>query len=302
MKRQDLARGFLKVLLVVASPVLLAQQDFSKVEIVTTDLGNGIFMLAGAGGNIGVSTGDDGVFMIDDQFAPLTKKIRAALAEISEAPVKYLLNTHWHGDHTGGNENFGADGAVIVSHENVRKRLSTKQFMKAFGREVPAAPEAALPVITFDGDVTFYFNGETINVMHLPAAHTDGDSAVHFENANIVHMGDIFFNGFFPFIDQSGGGTLDGVIAAAETIAAIANDETKIIPGHGPMASKADLLTYKSMLEDVRARMAPLIGEGLSRDEVLAKNPLGDLTETWGNGFMKTEVFTGIVYDVMTET
>ncbi len=275
-----------------------AQRDFSNVEIKATDLGNGIHVLQGAGGNIGVSTGEDGVFMIDDQFAPLSKKIMAALGKLSDKPVSYVLNTHWHGDHTGGNENFGDVGAVIVAHENVRKRLSTKQFMKAFGREVPAAPNAALPVVTFSKDVTFYFNDQTIQVMHQPAAHTDGDAIVMFKEANVLHMGDTFFNGFFPFIDQSSGGSVRGIIAATQVAIDAANDTTKIIPGHGPMGTKKDLIAYQQMLKDVRKAIGEQVERGRTRAQVLEANPLAEIGKQWGNGFMKTPVFTGIVYDI----
>jgi len=281
------------------SQPLLAQQDFSKVEIKTTEVASNLYMLNGRGGNIGVSVGDDGVFIIDDQFAPLSEKIMAAISELSDKPVSYVINTHWHGDHTGGNENFGKSGAVIVAHENVRQRMSTKQFMKAFGREVPAAPDAALPVVTFSQNATFYFNDTQIQVMHLPSAHTDGDSMVLFTEANVLHMGDTFFNGFFPFIDQSSGGTLDGLIVAANKTLGMIDDTTKIIPGHGPLSDKAALTTYLAMLEEVKATMTPLITAGTSRADVLAANPLGELGKTWGNGFMKTDVFTGIVFDVM---
>jgi len=279
-----------------------AQRDFSKVEIKTTELSGGVFMLSGAGGNIGASVGDDGVFIIDDQFAPLSEKIMAALGELSDQPVSYVINTHWHGDHTGGNENFGASGAVVVAHENVRKRMSTKQFMKAFGREVPAAPDAALPVVTFSENANFYFNETDIQVIHIPTAHTDGDSVVFFTEANVLHMGDTFFNGFFPFIDQSSGGSLDGVIAAAEKALSMVDGDTMIIPGHGPLSKKADLENYLAMLNDVKDAMAPLVSAGKSRKEVVAANPLEEIGKTWGNGFMKTDVFTGIVFDVMAGT
>jgi len=279
-----------------------AQRDFSKVEIKTTELTGGVYMLSGAGGNIGASVGDDGVFIIDDQFAPLSEKIMAALGELSDQPVSYVINTHWHGDHTGGNENFGASGAVIVAHENVRKRMSTKQFMKAFGREVPAAPDTALPVVTFSENANFYFNETNIQVIHIPTAHTDGDSVVFFTEANVLHMGDTFFNGFFPFIDQSSGGSLDGVIAAAEKALSMVDGDTMIIPGHGPLSKKADLENYLAMLNDVKAAMTPLVSAGKSRKEVVADNPLEEIGKTWGNGFMKTDVFTGIVFDVMAGT
>lgn len=277
----------------------IAQQDLSKVEIKTTAITDGVYMLAGAGGNIGVSVGDDGVFVIDDQFAPLSEKIMTAIGELSDKPVSYVINTHWHGDHTGGNENFGKSGAVIVAHENVRKRMSTKQFMKAFGREVPASPDTALPVVTFSENTTFYFNNIQIQVMHIPTAHTDGDSIVFFTEANVLHMGDTFFNGFFPFIDQSSGGSLDGVIGATQKALELVDGDTTIIPGHGPLSNKADLETYLKMLTDVKAAMTPMVSSGKSRADVVAANPLGELGETWGNGFMKTDVFTGIVFDVM---
>jgi len=285
---------------VVAMPVI-AQQDFTKVEIKTTQVADNVYMLQGAGGNIGVSVGDDGVFIIDDQFAPLSEKILAAIAELSDQPVSYVVNTHWHGDHTGGNENMGAAGAVVVAHENVRERMSTKQFMKAFGREVPAAPDTALPVVTFSENTTFYFNDTQIQVMHVPTAHTDGDSFVLFTEANVLHMGDTFFNGFFPFIDQSSGGTLDGLIAATEKALNLVNEESVIIPGHGPLSKMADLEKYLAMLNEVKQIMLPLVKSGQTRDEVIAAKPLRSMGVMWGNGFMKTDVFTGIVFDVLSD-
>ena len=209
-----------------------------------------------------------------------------------------MLNTHWHGDHTGGNENFGKAGAVIVAHENVRNRMSTVQFMKTFNREVPAAPEAALPVVTFSDNVNFYFNDNDISVMHMPASDTDGDSIVLFIEANVLHMGDTFFNGFFPFIDHSSGGTLEGLISTTEIVLSIVDNDTQIIPGHGPLATKADLKKYQSMLLTVQDKMQPALASGKSRDEVLAENPLESVGKIWGNGFMKTDVFTGILYDI----
>jgi len=295
-----LCAGLLFCTGLLSSPVV-AQQDLTKVEIKTTQVADGVYMLNGAGGNIGVSVGADGVFVVDDQFAPLSEKILTAIGALSKEPVSYVVNTHWHGDHTGGNENMGAAGAVIVAHENVRQRMSTKQFMKAFGREVPAAPDAALPVVTFSENTTFYFNDTQIQIMHVPSAHTDGDSFVFFTEANVLHMGDTFFNGFFPFIDQSSGGTLDGVIAAAEKALGLVDDDTVIMPGHGPLSNKADLETYLAMLNDVKGIMQPLVESGQSREEVVEAKPLRSLGVKWGNGFMKTDVFTGIVFDVLSE-
>ncbi len=298
MKNTGMHRLFAVALTLGLNQLAFAQQDFSNVEIQTTDLGGNVYMLQGRGGNIGVSVGDDGVFVIDDQFAPLSEKIMSAIAELSDKPVSYVLNTHWHGDHTGGNENFGSSGAVIVAHENVRERMSTKQFMVAFGREVPAAPDAALPVVTFTDSVSFHFNDNEIMVQHMPASHTDGDSIVFFSDSNVLHMGDTFFNGFFPFIDQSSGGTLEGLISTIETAVGMANEDTDIIPGHGPLANVGGLKDYLAMLIEVRDQMQPLLESGKSRQEVLEANPLAEIGEAWGNGFIKTDVFTGILYDI----
>lgn len=285
-----------------ASHYAAAQQNFDNVEIKTIPLSDNVYMLAGAGGNIGVSVGDDGVFIVDDQFAPLSEKIMAALADLSDKPVSYVLNTHWHGDHTGGNENFGESGAVIVAHENVRKRMSTKQFMKAFGREVPASPDSALPVVTFDSNANFYFNDTNIQVIHQPAAHTDGDSIVLFTEANVLHMGDTFFNGFFPFIDHSSGGSIQGITDTANAALEMSDNETVIIPGHGPVSNKEQLTAYRDMLLSVIEIMSPLVASGATREEVVNGKPLAEIGKTWGNGFMKTDVFTGIVFDTLSDT
>lgn len=291
-----------RCLALVAAVLLLAlpaaaQQDFSKVEVQAQDLGHGIHMLIGAGGNIGVSAGEDGVFLVDDQYAPLTDKILAAVGKISDQPVRFVLNTHWHGDHTGGNENMGKKGALIVAHDNVRRRMSTEQFLELFNQKVEPSPEVALPVVTFAEGVSFHVNGEEIHAFHMPNGHTDGDSVVHFKGADIVHMGDLFFNGMYPFIDTSSGGSIDGMIAAADQVLGMVTDSTKIIPGHGPLGSKADLQAYRDMLQGVRDAVAALVKEGKSLDEVKAAAPTQAFDEKWGGGFMKAEVFVPIVYE-----
>ncbi len=241
-------------------PLAPAAQDFDSVRIQTVDVAAGLHMLVGQGGNIGVSTGEDGIFLIDDQFAPLTAKIRTAIAEIQEGPIRFLLNTHWHADHTGGNENLGRAGAVIVAHAAVRTRMSTEQFMSAANRRIPPAPPAALPVVTFAETISFHLNGDEIRVLHVPSAHTDGDSIVQFVAANAVHTGDTYFNiGGFPFIDLSSGGSLEGMIAAADRVLALANDRTRILPGHGPLSNRAELRTYRDMLVLVRDRVSRAI-------------------------------------------
>lgn len=208
-------------------------------------------MLLGAGGNIGVSVGADGVFVIDDRYAPLTEKIKAAVRALSTAPIRFVINTHWHGDHTGGNENLAHDGTLIIAQENVRKRMSVEQFIAAFNSRVPPKPVVALPVVTFTDGVTFYLNGDTIQVLHVKAAHTDGDAIIYFRKANVIHAGDTFFNGFYPFIDASTGGSLDGMTAAADQILSLANDQTRIIPGHGPLGGRAEVKAFRDMLATV---------------------------------------------------
>ncbi|RDH84010.1 MAG: MBL fold metallo-hydrolase [endosymbiont of Galathealinum brachiosum] len=276
-----------------------AGDEFSKVEIKTIGLGHGIYMLMGMGGNIGVSVGDDGIFLIDDQFAPLTAKIKAAIAEISDKPVRFMINTHWHYDHTGGNENLGNDGVVIVAHDNVRERMSKDGFIKAFNKKVPAAPKVALPVITFNDAVTFHLNGLEIDVRHHSHAHTDGDSMVFFKNANVIHMGDTFFNGLYPFIDASSEGSVHGMIKAADLVLGIADDKTKIIPGHGPLADKKSLKVFRDMLITVRDRMQKLMDEGKTLEQIVALKPNADLDKAWGEAFLSPEVFLKVLHSSM---
>ena len=268
-----------------------AQQNFDKVEIKTEKLSPTTYVLFGAGGNIGVCAGEDALFIIDDQYAPVNPKIVAALKLISDKPVKFVLNTHWHGDHTGGNEIMGKAGGLIVAHDNVRKRMSAEQFIALFKSKVPASPKAALPVVTFSTDVTFHINGDEVYGFHVPKAHTDGDTVVHFRKSNVIHMGDTFFNGFYPFIDGSSGGTPEGVIAAADRALAIADDNTKIIPGHGPVSNKAELKNYRDMLSTITARVKALMKEGKKVEEVRAANPSAEFDEKWGKGFISPRGF-----------
>ena len=285
------------VLALAAAPVVAQPQDFSKVEIKAEKVAEGVYMLTGAGGNVGLSVGQDGAFVVDAQFAPLTDKILAAIRTINPAPVRFVVNTHVHSDHVGGNENMGRAGAILVAHENVRKRMSVEQFNATFNRKTPPAPESALPVLTFTDAVTLHWNGDDIQVTHVPPAHTDGDAYVRFVRADVVHMGDLFFNGGYPFVDVSSGGRIDGVIAAADQVLAATGEKTRIIPGHGPLASRADLQAYRDTLRTLRDRIAKLKAEGRSRDEVIAARPTADHDAELGTGFMKGDVFTGLVYD-----
>jgi cyclase len=249
------------------------QQDFSRVEVVTTKLTPGLAMLVGAGGNIAVSTGADGPVIVDDQFAPLAPKIAAAVKALQDAPIRFVINTH-----------------------HVRVRLSQEQVSKLREFKVPAAPPAALPVVTFDDGVTLHWNGETIRVLHVAHAHTDGDSHVWFETANVVHMGDTFVNGFFPFVDIESGGGIAGLLDSANRVLARAKPDTRIIPGHGPLGTTADLEKYRDMLVDVKARIEKGIASGATLEAFLATKPLADLDAEWGDGFLKTDQVITLIW------
>lgn len=274
-------------------------QDFSGVTIKTEKLTDTLYMLTGAGGNIGLSAGDDAVFVIDDQFAPLAGKIKAAVAAVTKKPVQFVLNTHFHGDHTGGNEAFGKDGALIVAHDNVRRRLSTEQLISFMNQRSPAQPKAALPVVTVPSAISFHINGDEVHAFHAPAAHTDGDLIVHFRKADVFHMGDTFFNGFYPFIDTGSGGTADGVVAAADRVLALASDKSRIIPGHGPLATKAQLQAYRTMMATITQRLKELRKAGKSDTEIRAAKPTADLDAAWGGGFMKPDDFVRMMLDAI---
>ena len=286
--------AFFSAVLLVAGTS--AAQDFDAVEIQRTDLGGGVAMLAGAGGNIGLSSGPAGVVLIDDQFAPLTEKIRVAVAEVSDEPIRFVINTHWHSDHTGGNEKLASAGAVVLAHDNVRRRMSVEQVMEAFGRTVPAAPVGALPVVTFPDSVRLHLNGDELHVFHVGAAHTDGDAMVHFVKANVIHTGDVFVKGMYPFVDRSSGGAIDGIIAGVERVLALADEETRIIPGHGAVAKREDVVRFLEVVKDVRGRIAAQIAEGMSLGEVLAAKPTAAWDAEWGQGFIDPERFTRFVY------
>jgi len=273
--------------LLLISPALALAQDFSEVQITTTPVRGSIYMLQGSGGNIGVSIGDDGTFIIDDQFAPLTEKIQAAIRTLTPNPVRFVVNSHWHYDHSDGNENFGRAGALIVSHDNSRKRMETDQIVSLSNRPQPPYDEVGLPKITFHDSMRFYYNGDLIDVLHLGPAHTDGDAVIYFRDTNVIHTGDVFVRYGLPFIDDPNGGSIDGMIDFTWDIAGLIDDDTIIIPGHGQLSTRTDLLAYREMLVTLRDRIRSQMAQGRSADQIVASNPTqgyaepGAGTERW---------------------
>jgi len=270
----------------------LAQRDFSKVEVKAEKVAGSVYMLTGAGGNIGVSIGDDGIVVVDDQYAPLAPKIEAAMKGITDKPVRFIINTHYHGDHTGGNEYFGQKG-TIVAHENVRKRLASGT--SARGNAVPPAPKGALPIVTFNDTVTIHLNGEDVRAVHMPHGHTDGDAVIWFSKSNVVHMGDDYFNGMFPFIDTENGGSVKGLIASLEKVVASVPDDAKIIPGHGALSDKAGLRKFLEVMKGTAAAVQAGIAAGKSLDQLKEEKVLAPWDD-WGKGFIKTDMFLETLY------
>lgn len=276
-----------------------SQTDFSKVEVKKTPLGHGLAMLAGAGGNIVASAGEDGVFIVDDEFAELHPKIREALSKMSDRPVRFVINTHWHGDHTGGNGKFAGDGAVVIAQDNVYERMSTEQFVKHLNRSVPASPKAALPVVTFEDRATLHLNGEAVHLVHVKNAHTDGDVLVHFPGADVLHMGDCFFNGTYPIIDTGTGGTIDGYIAAVEEGLKLSGPATKVVPGHGPLGDRAELAAFGEMLKQARAAVSAEKRAGKTLEQAQADKPTAALDGKWGKGFVKPDAIVRTIWETL---
>jgi cyclase len=288
--------GFFALALASLAGPAAAQQDLSRVEIKIERLAPGVAVLFGAGGNIGLSYGEDGNILVDDQFAPLTDRIVAAVRTLDPDPVRFVVNTHWHFDHTGGNENFGRRGAVIVAHDNVRKRMSTEQFLTALNQKVPPSPKDALPVVTFGEGVTLHLNGDTLHVRHVGNAHTDGDALVHWVKADVLHMGDTFFHRqSFPFVDLSSGGSIDGLIRAIDQALGMAGPRTRIIPGHGPIATKAELQAYRAMLADIRGKVQAGIRARRTLAQIQATKPAARYGMP--SGFIGPDKFVEAVYN-----
>lgn len=295
-------RILLLVLVLVLLPVTTSlahkrhrpQTDLSNVQIKTTKIAGNVYLLEGAGGNIGVSVGEDGILIVDDQFAPLAEKIRASLKNLNQGKLRFILNTHWHFDHTGGNAILGQE-ASIIAHDNVRKRMSTEQRSEFFKSTTPASPKVALPVITFDQSLTVHFNGEEIRAIHFPQGHTDGDSIIFFTKSNVVHLGDDFFSGSFPFVDLESGGSVAGLTKnIAELITKIPAD-AKLIPGHGPLSTLDDLKTYHRMLVETSGIVRQKIAAGKTLAQIKSEG-LPAEWNSWGNAFIKTDMWLEILH------
>ena len=275
-----------------ARAALRAEDHADEVEVETTELGDGLYMLStGIAGNLAVLNGADGVIMVDDQLTTTGAVIEGAVVGIAgEQAPRFIVNTHWHGDHTGGNAHFAALGSTIAAHHNIRTRLEASD-------EDWAQEPAMLPIITFGEDLTFHMNGQTVEVTHIPAAHTDGDAVVYFREADVLHMGDIMFSGLFPYIDLSAGGTVDGYIAGMERGLEIAGEETRIIPGHGPLSSREDLQASLDMLRDAAFRVRTLVEGGADLETLRAMHPLSDLHDDWNWGFITTDRMLQTLYN-----
>ncbi len=277
--------------------ISLTAQDPDKVEIIPIKIAENIYMIKGSGGNMGLMTGPEGTLLIDSQFAPLSEKIKATIKTITPDPVKYLVNTHWHGDHTGGNENFAKDGALIIAHDNVHKRKSTDQVMQAFGRKVDAAPKAAQPVISFNDHLSLHINGEDIMLLHDHVGHTDGDAVVYFPKSNILHMGDTYFQGKYPFIDLGSGGDVKSLISSLNRSLFLCDSDTQVIPGHGNLSNREELLAYRNMIQEIFTRVKQSMASGLSLEEIQLANLTKEFDEVYDGGFIKKDKFVETIFN-----
>ena len=289
-------RSILLATLLVGVAGAQQPQDFSKVEIKSEKLTDNLYMLTGQGGNMALLVGDTGPLLVDDQFAPLAPKIVAAVAAVSSKPVRFLVNTHFHGDHSGGNAEFGKAGSVIIAHDNTFKRLSTEQTSGLTGAKTPPQPPEAWPVITFADAASLHVNGEDIEAVHVANAHTDTDAIIYFKKSNVVHTGDVFAGPAYPFIDTGSGGSMDGVIAATATVLARIDGSTRIIPGHAPLQDKASLEAFRKMLIEMRERIAKQIRAGKTQEQAVAANLTKDFDATYGKGFITPTVFVQRAY------
>lgn len=285
---------FLAVLLAMAGGVSAQEK---KVEFSTFQLSDTIYMLRGRGGNVGISTGEDGLYIIDDQVKPVTTQLLQAIRKISNKPIRFVINTHYHADHTGGNETIGKAGALIISHDNIRTRMSTEQVSIFMKNTTPPYAREALPVVTFNDRMSLHFNGESATAYHVAHGHTDGDSIIHFPASNVIHMGDMYFNTLYPYVDLDAGGSIQGMVHAADLALSLADDSTRIIPGHGPLAITEDLRAYRDYLIKASANVQALIDEDKNLQEIIAAEPTAEWDEELGKTWITPAQFVTFIYN-----
>ena len=289
-------KPLLLIAILFASINGLSAQD-KAVEFTTFQLSDTVYMLKGRGGNVGVSTGEDGLYIIDDQIQPVTSQLLEAIRKISDKPIRFVINTHYHADHTGGNEVVGRAGTVIISHDNIRKRMTTEQVSIFMKSTTPPYPEDALPILTFNDRMSLHLNGETATAYHVANGHTDGDSIIHFPVSNVIHMGDMFFNGLYPYVDLDAGGSIQGLVTAADLALSMADDSTRIIPGHGPLGMTEDLKNYRDYLIKAGANVQELIDKDMNLQQVIAAEPTKEWDETLGKTWITPAQFTTFIYN-----
>ncbi len=289
-------RALLLVAVLFASINSTSAQE-KTVEFSTFQLSDTVYMLKGRGGNIGISTGEDGLYIIDDQIKPVTSQLLQAIRKISNKPIRFVINTHYHADHTGGNETIGAAGAVIIAHDNIRKRMTTEQVSIFMNNTTPPYPKGALPVVTFSDRMSLHLNGETATAYYVANGHTDGDSIIHFPVSNVIHMGDMYFNGLYPYVDLDAGGSMQGLVAAADLALSMADESTRIIPGHGPLAVSEDLKNYRDFLIQAGANVQELIDKGMDLQQIIAAKPTGEWDEALGKTWITPAQFVTFIYN-----
>jgi glyoxylase-like metal-dependent hydrolase (beta-lactamase superfamily II) len=298
MKRRNILAIIGSLVFVVVFMSCAYAQEQAEVQVGAEKLAENLYMLwdSAGMGNSAILTGDDGVLLIDTKVADSVDKLLAKIAELSDKPVRFVIITHWHFDHVGGNEKVAQTGATIIAHENVRKRMSEEQDMKFFNAKIPPAPEIARPLVTFTKDMTFHLNGENVKVFHVEPGHTDGDAVIYFPNANVIHMGDLYFEGIYPYIGIYSGGSINSMIKVINQILPMIDGKTKVVPGHGPVSNKAQLQEYVAMLTAIRDNISQLLQEGKTMEEVVAAKPTQAFDEKWGKGFLLPDQFAGLVY------
>jgi glyoxylase-like metal-dependent hydrolase (beta-lactamase superfamily II) len=289
-------KSLLLIFLLIASISSLSAQD-KAVEFIPFQLSDTVYMLKGRGGNLGISTGEDGLFIIDDQVKPVTAELLQAIRKISDKPVRIVVNTHYHADHVGGNEAIGSAGAVIIAHDNIRKRMTTEQVSIFMQDTTPPYAQDALPLVTFNDRMSLHMNGETATAYHVPSGHTDGDSIIHFPLSNVIHMGDMFFNGLYPYVDLDAGGSLQGLVAASDLALSLADGSTRIIPGHGPLGVTEDLKNYRDYLVKASANVQELIDRDMTLAQIIAAEPTKEWDEELGKTWITPPQFVTFIYN-----